>query len=58
MSKKTPKKKHRLAKANRQKKRRVPSHIVAKTRGKVRVNTKGGRDWRTQKLGAQRWDDE
>jgi large subunit ribosomal protein L39e len=54
MGKKTLKKKLRLAKANRRN-RRLPAFIAAKTRLRVRFN-RHRRNWRTQKLGAQRWE--
>jgi len=39
----------RLAKAGRQKKS-VPSWIIAKTGGKVRMSPKSRRNWRSRKL--------
>ncbi len=48
---KPPAKKHRLAKANKQKEA-VPTWVIAKTDGRVRTNPKRQRQWRRRKLKA------
>jgi large subunit ribosomal protein L39e len=53
MGKKTLYKKLRLAKANRRN-RRMPAFVIVRTRRHVTYN-KFRRNWRRQKLGAQRW---
>jgi len=48
---KPPAKKHRLAKAAKQKEA-VPTWVIARTDGKVRTNPKRQRQWRRRKLKA------
>jgi large subunit ribosomal protein L39e len=48
---KPPAKKHRLAKANKEK-QPVPTWVIARTAGKVRTNPKRRRQWRTRKIKA------
>jgi large subunit ribosomal protein L39e len=48
---KPPAKKHRLAKANREK-QAVPTWVIARTGGKVRTNPKHQRQWRRRKIKA------
>ena len=48
---KPPAKKHRLAKATKQKEP-VPTWVIARTDGKVRTNPKRRRQWRTRKIKA------
>jgi large subunit ribosomal protein L39e len=48
---KPPAKKHRLAKATKQKEP-VPTWVIARTEGKVRTNPKRRRQWRTRKIKA------
>ena len=43
---KPPAKKHRLAKANKER-QAVPTWVIARTDGKVRTNPKRRRNWRT-----------
>jgi large subunit ribosomal protein L39e len=48
---KPPAKKHRLAKATKQKEA-VPTWVIMRTSGKVRTNPKRTRNWRKRKLKA------
>jgi large subunit ribosomal protein L39e len=48
---KSPAKKHRLAKANKQK-NAVPTWVIVRTDGKVRTNPKRRRNWRTGRIKA------